>query len=324
MCQSPNSSLIMTKAPVLPTRPPSQRARRQSARLSPSTPIRAPKKKLKLTPLPLPKIKEQLDKVMSTATAYLFIAPPNDEEFPDYKEKVTHIDLTIISERIRRGYYARSSPKLLADIRQVWSNALSYFPPTHIRYEQAAIKQEEFEELLVNAQKERSCPIQALETRIARLEKGFSEVLAQLRRRDKRTGKPPTVKELQELAKELETLPDQYRRGLVTLAPNHFQTTGQDLCEVNLEKVTRDEFVSIRKYLRTCKGEPKPPPTEGTSQPALPEPSDKSQPAGVVPVEDEFVQRIRRGQAEIMQARGYHSDSSSSDSGSDCRDNGIF
>jgi len=134
------------------------------------------------------------------------------------------------------------------------------------------------------------------------------------------------VSELQALARDLHSLPDQYRRGLVTIAPAQFQTTAQDLCEVNLAKLTREEFVSIRKYMSTCQprtSEQKPSPSESPAVPALPEDSliNRAQEAGT---EDDFLRRVRRGQAEIMQAKGYcGSDSSSSDSESECRDNGI-
>lgn len=144
----------MTKAHALPTRPPSQRIRRPSARpLNPVPAVRKPhKKKPRSLPLPVPKVKEVLDKLLSTPSAYLFIAPPSAEEFPDYQSKVTHIDLTMVTDRFRTGYYARSSTKLIADIRLVWANALNYFPEAHARHQQALIKQSEFEELLIRAQ----------------------------------------------------------------------------------------------------------------------------------------------------------------------------
>lgn len=146
----------MTKARALPTRPPSQRIRRPSTRPVNSAPaLRKPhKKKPRSLPLPVPKVKEALDKVLSTPSAYLFIAPPSAEEFPDYQEKVTHLDLTIVAERFRSGYYARSSTKLIADVRLVWANALNYFPESHVRHQQALVKQSEFEELLIRAQRE--------------------------------------------------------------------------------------------------------------------------------------------------------------------------
>lgn len=142
-------------------------------------------------------------------------------------------------------------------------------------------------------------------------------------RKEKQQGKPPSVNELQTLAKDLDTLPDQYRRGLVTIAPGQFQTTRQDLCEVNLAKLTREEFVKIRKYLSACKHpavEQKQAPLES---PALPENTHiDAVPEGGT--EDDFLRRVRRGQAEIMQARGYcGSESSSSDSECECKDNGI-
>ena len=146
----------MTKASAIPTRAPSQRIRRQSTRpLAPAPAARkANKKKQRVLPLPVPKVKEALDKLMSTPAAYLFIAPPSAEEFPDYQDKVSHLDLTIITDRFRTGYYARSSGKLIADIRLVWANALNYFPEAHARHQQALIKQSEFEELLIRAQGE--------------------------------------------------------------------------------------------------------------------------------------------------------------------------
>lgn len=265
-----------------------------------------PKKKKKTAPVSL-NLREILKKLMTSPTGYPFKSAPSPTDFPDYLTRVDHIDLSMVLKNLNEGRYRDNDAGFISDVRRVWTNALDYFPATSTRHQLAQANQKDFENYLTRLEKQKN-PYKMMEDRLSILERKMAEVLNRLDRNERRKARPPTLPELERLKREIQALPDECRRGMIALAPDHFQLTGAGECQVNLENLPRESFEEIRKYIRRNRNK----------KPKKPVLAELTPPTA----DEEFSRNVRRGQAEIIQARcaGYSSDSSSSSdsSGDSC------
>jgi len=284
--------------PTLALRP--RRKRNSSPRAQAS-----PKLKRSKRPAPVTlNIREILKKLAASPTAHAFKAPPNSQDFPDYESKVDHIDLAMVAENMRDGLYRDNEVRFASDMRRIWTNALEYYPPTNLRYQLAQTNQKDFELYLEKLEAQRN-PLKRMEDRVVALERKMAEVLTRIARNDQKKVRPPSSADLQRLSRLISRLPEQHRRGLVAIAPQRFTSTHSGACELNLEALTREEYEDLRKYAST-KGR-KMKQKETLEAPGQTPPT----------AEEDYTKVVRRGQAELMQAKGADTDSSSSDSSSE-------
>ena len=260
-----------------------------------------PKKKKKTTGLSL-SLREILKRLMASPTGVPFNTPPNPADFPGYADQVDHIDLTTVLSNLNDGLYRDSDARFISDVRRVWTTAIDYFPATSTRHQLAEANQKDFESYLDRLEKQKN-PLKMMEERVAVLERKMADVLSRLDRNEQRKARPPTGPELQRLSTELLALPDEFRRGMIALAPNHFRLTGAGECQVDLEGLPRNVFEELKKYIRRNRNK----------KPKKPTVVEQTPPTA----DEDFIKGVKRGQAELMQARGGKEDSSSDDSSSD-------
>ena len=284
---------------------PTLALRPRRKRNSSSQPKASPKLKRAKRPAPSAlNIREILKKMIASPTAHAFREPPNPEDFPDYESKVDHIDLAMVQTNMRDGLYRDNEVRFASDMRRIWNNALEYFPPTNLRYQLAQTNQKDFELYLEKLETQRN-PLKRMEDRVMALERKMAEVLARIAKNDQKRVRPPSAAELQRLSALISRLPEQHRKGLVALAPLRFTSTTSGACELDLGSLTREEYDDLRKYALS-KGrkhkKQEPVETPGQTPPTA---------------EEDYTKTVRRGQAQLMQAKGADSDSSSSESSSE-------
>ena len=246
-----------------------------------------------------------IEKMASSPPGCHFTSKSSLSDYPEWTNTGKYLDLTLILRRIHRKQYKSRPEKLISDVNTVWTNAISSFPAGHVRYQQATDSQTEFFALLSLADKEHNRPLEALEDRLAAIEQGIKAVIDKLDRREKQRSKPPSKEALQQLSAALLTVPDRYRRGVTTVAPELFVYTDDKQCQIDLEKVTMGQYRDLIRYIKTCKD----PVQRG-------KPLFTVEKTGLTP-EEEFMRSIRKGQAEIMQARATPGSNESSSSSGD-------
>lgn len=284
--------------PTLALRPRHPRPARSSPKPTP------PQKRPKRAPPSTLNIREILKKLLSSPIASVFKDPPDDQEFPDYHQKVDHIDLYQVQTNLRDGLYRDNEVRFISDVRRIWVNALDYFPPTSSRYQLAQTLQKDFEYYVNELDKQRD-PFKKMEERIVALERQMTEINARLCKNAQKREKPPSNAELKRLSGLISKLPEQYRKGLVDISPRCFNPTSSGAYELDLEALTREEYTQVLAFIHSKTRKPK-------SKPALP-PAEPPSAA----VQEDYSRTIRRGQAELMQAKGAESDSDSEDSSSE-------
>lgn len=260
----------------------------------PSKPIPPVRKPSKFVLSDLKYILSSLEKNKATAC---FRGPPDPAFYPDYATVVpSHIDLTMIQQGVENGLYRRDQAKFKEDVEMIWTNAMRYYPPSSTMHALAKTCCKDFRALWRQLEQTRN-PIKSMEARVNDLETQIKGVLKRLTYLSQRSRRPLNLKEIQSIETMLRALSPSNRLGLLAVLPKHVSVFGTEI-NVNMEEMSHEEYLLIKRYVKSCGKQGKP--------------QEVNQEKG------EFELQVRKGEAEIMQARAVMcSDSSDSSEDSD-------
>jgi len=206
----------------------------------------------------------------------------------------------MVQSALESGLYTHNQVKFKEDVELIWENALQYYSPTSAIYALATACSKDFQRLWREMETARG-PLKAMEARVNDLEAQLKDVHKRLALLSKRQVRLLTHKQVQFLQTALETLSPTDRLGLVTLLPQHVSVLGSEI-EIHIEQMTKEDFSVVRRYVENCRE-------------VAPVPVQRK-------VRSEFEKQVKRGEAEIMQARACAESSDSSDDSDAGEDNG--
>ena len=235
-----------------------------------------------------------LEKNKATAC---FRGPPDPAFYPDYATVVpSHIDLTMIQRGVENGLYRRDQAKFKEDVEMIWANAMRYYPPSSTMHALAEACCKDFRALWRRLE-QASNPIKSMEARVNDLEIQIKDVLKRLTHLSQRRRRPLNSKEIQSLETMLGALSPHNRVGLLAVLPKHVSVLGTEI-NINMGQMSCEEFLLVKRYVKSCG-------KQGKRQEVNRE-------------KGELELQVRKGEAEIMQARAVMcSDSSDSSEESD-------
>lgn len=239
-----------------------------------------------------------LSSLCKNSASACFKDPPDPNLYPDYAACVPfHMDLTMVQSALESGLYKRNLAKFKEDVELIWKNAVQYYSPSSAIYALAMACSKDFRRLW-HQMETGSITRMSMEARVNDLEAQLKDVNKRLAR----LSQPPThcltSKQVQFLQTTLEALSPTNRLGLVTVVPQHVTVLGAE-AQIHIDQITKEEFSVVKRYVESCRE-------------VAPQRKERS----------DFEKQVRRGEAQIMQARAGTDSSDSSEESEAGEDNG--